>query len=684
MFGGRCVDQSVMPWMPSRVPPASSTPGGDSRPHPYTRLLVRRREREDGSAFAFGVRLFASVALTFVLTAATVCVLLERDLAHRQISDYAEGQRADAAAFEREGARATSTADEITDIDRLLEGIEKRPGTVAVALVDRQHIITATGESTLLGTTDADPRIAAALEHGRTYAGYARSPGNAEGNFEFVVPVELPSGRYAYELTYDRRIYDAQLSELRSTIALAGLLTMLGGGVVFYLLGGRRLMRDHRMVLRRATRDGLTDLPNQRAFQDEFPQAVASAARYGYSLALALLDVDDFKLINDSKGHPHGDAILRRVAEVLADARPGDRPYRIGGDEFAMSLTHTDAEGARAVVRRLSDNLKDVGIKVSVGVSALRPGQQADTLRAEADAALYEAKREGGDRATHFEDIRERVVVTTSEKKEAVRRLIDEGRIETLFQPIWNLGAGTLLGIEALTRPDPSYGLSGPAEAFDIAQQIGHVHQLDVLCVENALRLAPELRSGVLLFLNLSPLTLDLDAEADAWLGPAVKRAGLKPQAVVVEVTERFGGRTERVIKRLARLREQGFKIAVDDVGTGNSGLEILSKIDAEFVKLDRSVIAAAATESSARAVLMAMATFARQTGAFVIAEGIEDEGMLEFLRAINQRHELASDVIIQGGQGFGLGRPSHELSPHSPAILHGAADAAGRIAELL
>src|SRR5271168_5444450 len=117
----------------------------------------------------------------------------------------------------------------------------------------------------------------------------------------------------------------------------------------------------------------------------------------------------------------------------------------------------------------------------------------------------------------------------------------------------------------------------------------------------SALRLAPKLHPGVLLFLNLSPLTLDLDAESEAWLAPAVERAGLTPQAVVVEVTERSGGRTERVIKRLKRLREQGFKIAVDDVGTGNSGLEMLSKINVEFVKLDRSIIAAAATEPSAR-----------------------------------------------------------------------------------
>ena len=272
------------------------------------------------------------------------------------------------------------------------------------------------------------------------------------------------------------------------------------------------------------------------------------------------------------------------------------------------------------------------------GASALRPGSTADTLRAEADAALYEAKRAGGNRVTHFEDISERVVVTTAEKREAVVRLIGRRHLDTLLQQIWNLDSETLLGVEALARPDPSYALSGPAEAFDIAEQIGRVHQLDVLCVqENALALAPELHPGVLLFLNLSPLTLDLDAEADAWLAPAVERAGLTPQAVVVEVTERFGGRTERVIKRLKRLREQGFKIAVDDVGTGNSGLEMLSKIQAEYVKLDRSIITAAATESSARAVLMAMATFRPETGAFVIAEGIEDEDILEFLRAINE-----------------------------------------------
>jgi diguanylate cyclase (GGDEF)-like protein len=662
--------QTAMQQMAPSGAPKPSRSGSHLVAHPLRRLHRRSRAGEDGSAFVFGLRLIATVTLTFALVGATGYVLLERRLADRQITDYAAAQRADAKAFERVSARATSPTDAILDIDRLLDGISQRPGTREAFLINQLHIVVAAGDHTRVNTGDVDPQIAAGLEHGRSYAGHESDRTKDRRDFEFVTPFNLRGVRYAYEVTYDHRTYDAQLNEVRTLIALIALFALIGGGGVFYLIGGRRLMRDHRTVLRRATRDGLTDLPNQRAFQDEFPQAVASAVRYQDPFALALLDIDDFKLINDRHGHPQGDRILTRVADALRGARPGDRAYRIGGDEFALLLAHTSADGARILARRLSRDLTDAGIEVSIGVSALRPGLQADTLRAEADSALYEAKRQGGNRAAHFEDIRERVVVTTSEKKEAVRRLIDEGRLTTVFQPIWNFEAETLLGIEALMRPDHSYGLSGPAEAFDIAEQIGRVRQLDVLCVESALRFAPELEPGVLLFLNLSPMTLDLDADAEAWLAPAVERAGLLTQDVVVEVTERFGGRTAAVLKRLKRLRRQGFKIAIDDVGTGNSGLEMLRKIDAEFVKLDRSIVVAAATEPGARAVLMAMATFARQTGAFVIAEGIEDEDTLGFLRSIGERN-LVSDSVIQGGQGFGLGRPSTVIAPQLPAILN-------------
>jgi diguanylate cyclase (GGDEF)-like protein len=639
------------------------------RPLRAYRWLRGRRAGRDGSSFAFGARLLATVAVTFALIGTVAFVLVDRKLGERQIADYAGVQASDARAFEGLGRRTDNPAETFNVVEALLDGVAKRPGTREAFFIDQHHVIRAEIGFKVGIKVNVDERVKAALVHGTSFSGHESAPGQDKRDFEFVTPVDLPSGRYAYEVTYDHRIYDAHVNEVRELLGLIGLLALLGGGVVFYLVGGRRLMRDHRLILRRATRDGLTDLPNQRAFHDDYPQAVASAERYEDPFALVLLDVDDFKLINDRHGHPHGDAILKRVADVLREARPGDRPYRIGGDEFALLLAHTDADGSRVLARRLSHELSNTGIEVSIGVSALRAGQQADTLRAEADAALYEAKRQGGSRDAHFDDIRERVFVTTSEKKEAVRRLIEEGRLTTVFQPIWNFDATTLLGVEALTRPDPSYGLSGPAEAFDIAEQIGRVHQLDVRCVENALRVAPALEPGVLLFVNISPLTLDLDSEAAAWLGPAVERAGLRPQDVVVEVTERFGGRTASVVKRLKQLRHQGFKIAVDDVGTGNSGLEILRTVEAEFVKLDRSIVVTAATEPSARAVLMAMATFARQTGAFVIAEGIENEDTLDFLRKVNER-DPASSAIIQGGQGYGLGRPSCDLSPETPAML--------------
>ncbi|MDX6689248.1 MAG: hypothetical protein QOG15_705 [Solirubrobacteraceae bacterium] len=229
-----------------------------------------------------------------------------------------------------------------------------------------------------------------------------------------------------------------------------------------------------------------------------------------------------------------------------------------------------------------------------------------------------------------------------------------------------------MLGVEALTRPDPESGLTGPAEAFDVAEQIGCVRALDMLCVGHARQITPELPDGALLFVNLSPQTLDLDSDGNDWFCDAVKRAGLAPDRVVVEVTERFGGRSAAILATVRRLRAHGFKIAIDDVGTGNSGLEMLRTIQAEYVKIDRSIVVAAAGDPSARAVLMAMATYARMTGSFVIAEGIEELDTLDFLRAVEDSDTL-HEHVIQGGQGYGLGRPHPHVPQQLPTLLRDA-----------
>jgi diguanylate cyclase (GGDEF)-like protein len=627
------------------------------------RWLARRADslRRRVGALGFGPRLFLALVVALALVAAVGYKLISARMYQQQLDSYARTQRGDARDLEAMARKTLGPGATASEFNEVLGAIGDRPGTVEALLIGPGDVVRASSAKALNGRRISDPRVNAALRSGASYSGHEADPSQPAANFEFVTPVNLPNGRYSLDMSYYSHSFSTQLAGVRHVLLLVMALAVIGVAGLFYLLGGRTLLRHHRLALERATRDGLTDLSNHRAFEAELAQAAAAAGRSQDPLALALLDIDHFKLINDRHGHPQGDALLRRVATVLRDGRAADRAYRIGGDEFALLMPNTDQQGARILVRRLSRTLGEADAAASIGVATMRAEHSAEELRAEADAALYEAKRRGGKGFVDFEEIRDRVSVTTSSKREAVRSLVEERRLTTVFQPIWSLGSGELLGIEALTRPDPSYGLSGPAEAFDIAEQIGCVHELDELCATRALKAASDLPDGVLLFVNLTPKTLELDSDGSEWLYDGVDRAGLPRGRVVVEVTERIGARTIPVLMSLEHLRERGFKLALDDVGTGNAGLEMLRKIGAEYVKLDQSIVAAAATEPNARAILLAMATFARQTGAFVIAEGIEDEETLEFLRGV-ETFDARPGAIIQGGQGFELGRPSPRL----------------------
>jgi diguanylate cyclase (GGDEF)-like protein len=648
--------------------------GRPDRPRGGMRARLRAVAAGRSSTFLFSVRLCVAIGATFALLGITGYVMVGDQLQRRLVATYAAEHRADAQSFADAELRAGSSYAAHRRIDDLLAAIARRPGVTEAVLIGPGNVIASAGDPVAVGRHDSDSRIDAALRRGRTYVGHEADPDADARDFEFVAPVYLGDGRHAFEVTRGHELLDTQLRDVRRTAMLLVVVGLLGASLVFYLVGGRSLVRSHRIALRRASRDGLTDLPNQRAFQEDLARALQSAARHGERLSVASIDLDDFKFLNDRHGHPHGDALLRRAADILREPRAGDRAYRVGGDEFAVVLSRTDADGARVVARRLGIALRDAGIAASVGVSVLRPGHEPDALLAEADAALYEAKRHGGATIVHFDDIRDRVAVTRPDEVRALHRLLDRGDLTTAFQPIWNLASGSLLGVEALTRPAPDLGLSNPARAFDVAEQIGRVRDLDALCVQSALRSAPHLPPDALLFLNIAPRTLDLDADDD-WLLRAVTEAGIEPGRVVVEVTERFGGRIASVLKSLRRLRAQGFQLALDDVGTGNSGLEMLREVGAEFVKLDRSIVAAAPEEANARAVLMAMATFARQTGAYVIAEGIEDNTLLDYVRTIDDTIPRDIATMVQGGQGYGLGRPSPTL-PGAGASLDALAPA--------
>ena len=247
--------------------------------------------------------------------------------------------------------------------------------------------------------------------------------------------------------------------------------------------------------------------------------------------------------------------------------------------------------------------------------------------------------------------------VVTIEKVRAVRALIDAGAVDVAFQPIWDLSGTRVLGYEALARPRSSE-LSGPGEAFEIADSIGRGHELDAVCRRATLRVAGDLPPGALLFLNVSPQSLEHDALAGDSLVLAVRGAGYEPEQVVLEITERTDARKELLIPEAARLRALGFKLALDDVGAGNAGLEMLSALPVDFIKIDRAVVSSAVEDRGARAVMLAIMAFARESGSFVIAEGIESEAMLELARDPHPNGETRT-VGAQGAQGYLLGRPA-------------------------
>jgi diguanylate cyclase (GGDEF)-like protein len=298
----------------------------------------------------------------------------------QQLDGYARTQAADARGFEAKARKYARPRVAVREIDELLDELGRRPGAVEALLIGPDNVVRASNIETLNGERESDPHIDAALGSGVSYAGHEADPSRSSANLEFVTPVTFPSGRYALEMSLDNDTFDAQLADVRHVLLLVMALAVVGVAGLFYLLGGRTLLRHHRLALQRATRDGLTDLPNHRAFEDELEQAAAAAGRNQDPLALALLDLDHFKLINDRHGHPQGDALLRRVAAVLRDGRAADRGYRIGGDEFALLMPNTDEQGAQILVRRLSRTLSEADAAASIGVATMRAGHSAEEL----------------------------------------------------------------------------------------------------------------------------------------------------------------------------------------------------------------------------------------------------------------------------------------------------------------
>ncbi len=319
--------------------------------------------------------------------------------------------------------------------------------------------------------------------------------------------------------------------------------------------------------------------------------------------------------------------------------RPSDVVALTGGEEFALVAPGVGPEEAYKTAERahlaVAAAASPDGLSCSVGLACFpSDGADAAALVHFADAALYEAKDKGRNRVMASAELKD-VTIVTPARTRALRELLTGPPPNIAFQPIWKLGDDgdqTILGFEALARPEIEH-LRGPSEVFELAERTGLVPELDAWCRRATLARAQELPPEALLFLNVAPPSLRHQALAGDALLREVQAAGLDPRQVVLEITERSSVQLDRVVREATRLQGLGFKLALDDVGAGNAGLEMLRIMSVDFIKIDREVILNSSRGGSARGVLLAVISYAAETDAFVIAEGIETETMLDHVR---------------------------------------------------
>jgi diguanylate cyclase (GGDEF)-like protein len=484
------------------------------------------------------------------------------------------------------------------------------------------------------------------------------------------------------------RVLAASVAEvaLRGILSAAVGAALLGIGlwraIVRPLVGSHRdLSERYVAALADALTDPLTGLGNHRAFQEELDRQVEAAQRYEVPLSLVILDVDEFKAVNDRNGHAEGDRTLAYFGRLMSTSiRRPDRPYRIGGDEFAILLPHTEAEGARVVARRLLatalqpalrlDDQPRSGISFSAGVSAMPdPATTRAQLYAQADAALYEAKRAGRTDVVVFDPLSASEAAVAEGSAAEVAGVIANGLLRPVYQPIVDLAEMRQLGMEGLIRPVPPAPFANPATLFAAARAGEHLLELDLSCIETIVAGAGALPADQFLAVNVSPATVATPTFTAAALLSILARHRFPPERVVIELTEREPiDDLDAVRTTLEACRHAGIRIAADDVGAGNAGLRLLSELRFDLIKVDLNLVQRSATSAASSAVIESVVGLAARTGALVIGEGVEETAQLAKLGALG----------VHAAQGYLLGRPEPmpEVVPAAPMPVLPAAAA--------
>jgi len=416
-----------------------------------------------------------------------------------------------------------------------------------------------------------------------------------------------------------------------------------------------------------AFHDTLTGLANRALFLDRLSHAMDRGDRGTDPVGVLFLDLDDFKAINDSFGHPAGDRLLVAVAErIRASTRLGDTVARFGGDEFAVLVESGNMpEAAEAVAERITEGLvatfriqtNDVAMRASIGIAlGRRPQETPDDLLRDADLAMYLAKRNGKGRFEMYRPNMHAEAVLRLETAVGLREGLERGQFEVYYQPIVDTHTSRLIGAEALVRWNhPVRGLLAPIEFIPTAEATGLIVPLGRHVLREATRQAQEWRESRLVgdefyvSVNLSTHQLQEPDLVDD-ISHALETSGLPPEALVLEVTESaIIENLDLTLPRLHAIRCLGVGLAVDDFGTGYSSLSYLADLPVNFVKIDKSFIDRITPDAGGATMARAVIDLSRALGFTCIAEGVESE---------SQRAVL-DELGCENSQGYLFARPA-------------------------
>lgn len=405
----------------------------------------------------------------------------------------------------------------------------------------------------------------------------------------------------------------------------------------------------HEGLSRQARQDALTGLPNRSALVEFLGAALARSHDGGGDVAVLFVDLDDFKLVNDSLGHAAGDELLVLVAHRIRQVvRDQDLVARLGGDELVVVSVDIDgADTAVALARRIAAQLQplfhvgahDVVITASIGCAFAGPDGTAttDDLMRKADMAMYEAKTQGRCQFAIFDDdMRQRVEGRLS-TEDSLRHAVGRSELVLEYQPIVRLHDQRLLCVEALLRWDrPGYGIVLPGAFIPIAEETQLITAIDSWVIRTACQRAAAWRHrDVSIAVNLSARDLQ-QPDIATFAHHALQRAGLAPNRLIMEITETtLVSGNVTTAENLERLQALGVQLAIDDFGTGYSSFASLRRLPAQILKVDRSFVATLDEDRSCSAIVGAIINMGHSLGLTVVAEGVEHRRQADELRAL-------------------------------------------------